>query len=329
MFDHADSGLDLELRKNGLTGSDVAAICGVHPYRTPWDVYASKRGLVTESVKENEAMELGTVFQLAVLHVYQKRTGNPVRWFDKTITHRTKPWIVCTPDGLQEQPRLDGAEGIYEGKTAGHSQLYKWGPSWSDEYPDQYGIQCVWNVIGTERHWAHMAVLLGAESLQVRLYEVEPSATYRRELEQRAWQFWQDHVVAGKAPEIEASTLADVWLKKQQMLRETLVEPDEETLALIEELASIKASAAGHKERQADLEAKLKARIGENAGFSWGAGKLTWKPTKGKTVTDHESLAKELLDARSPEEAKALIAKHTTTEPGVRRFVLTVKGGRE
>ncbi|MCX4321231.1 MAG: YqaJ viral recombinase family protein, partial [Lachnospiraceae bacterium] len=45
----------LELRKQGIGGSDAGAVCGVNPYSSPMKVFQDKTGDETEEI-DNEAV---------------------------------------------------------------------------------------------------------------------------------------------------------------------------------------------------------------------------------------------------------------------------------
>ena len=56
----------LELRRSAVTASDVGAIFGLHPYKTPLRLWADKTGVNLEDV-ENAAMRRGRWLEAAVL----------------------------------------------------------------------------------------------------------------------------------------------------------------------------------------------------------------------------------------------------------------------
>ena len=43
----------LNWRRTGLGGSDIAAVLGLSKWRTPWDVWADKKGLLPEKEETN------------------------------------------------------------------------------------------------------------------------------------------------------------------------------------------------------------------------------------------------------------------------------------
>jgi len=61
-------------RRKVVGGGDVAAIVGVHPYKTAHDVWLEKLGLAV--IEENEAMYWGKVLEPVILAEYERREGD-------------------------------------------------------------------------------------------------------------------------------------------------------------------------------------------------------------------------------------------------------------
>jgi putative phage-type endonuclease len=58
----------LKHRNKGIGGSDVSAICGLNPWRSPLSVYLEKTGQI-EAAEENEAMRWGTLLEPVVAKI--------------------------------------------------------------------------------------------------------------------------------------------------------------------------------------------------------------------------------------------------------------------
>lgn len=65
----------LKARQKGIGGSDVAAILGINPYRTPLDIYREKTTEITEDRAPSEAAYWGTQLESIVAQEFSKRTG--------------------------------------------------------------------------------------------------------------------------------------------------------------------------------------------------------------------------------------------------------------
>ena len=61
----------LELRSHGIGGSDVAAIMGLSPWRTPYQVWADKVLGIREDISGKPAVEWGTILEPVVGEHYK------------------------------------------------------------------------------------------------------------------------------------------------------------------------------------------------------------------------------------------------------------------
>jgi len=326
VFAHDDTEIDHEMRRNGLTGSDVAAITGAHPYRKAWDVWATKTGLVTAPPLETEGAEIGTTYQLPTCYLYQKRSGNAVRWFDKTVQHPVFKWAVCTPDGIIRQLRLDGKKGLYEGKTAGSRMVTRWGAEWTDDIPREYMVQGAWNCIVTESDYCDYGVLLGTQPLSVRCYRVEPSPELRSHLFMSAKHFWEYNIQGKHAPEIQSSKLADLWFAGIDD-KADFRDASESELVLIRELDVMQRADVKNPAREEDIKAKLKASIGEAAGLIGPWGVLRYKRNKDTVSVNYEEVVKELQQSNASAVIDEVIKAHTKTRRGARPLILRAHDG--
>lgn len=146
-----------ELRKTGIGGSDVAGICKVSPWTSPYGVWARKTGRIEDTSSDSEAMEWGRRLEFAVL---QKFADNHpefhVRTGFGTYANRDRAWQIANPDGVFEWADVSrhGDEtsnhvhhGIVEVKTARYED------DWRNGVPAYYRTQVLWylQTFGLER----------------------------------------------------------------------------------------------------------------------------------------------------------------------------------
>jgi putative phage-type endonuclease len=324
IFAHSDSGLDHSVRNTAITATDVAKILGKSKYGSAWDVWAVKTGLVVPRYVENEAMEIGTYMQLPVCAIYQKRTGNAVEWFDKTIRHPEFPWMAATPDGLIHQQRLDGACGVYEGKTAGAQAVFNWGEPGTDQVPDEYLFQATWACMVTQRAYCDIAVLMGTQPLSVKIFHIEPPEKFKALVFERMKTFWFDNVVARVPPPMFSTETANEYLMQFSDVADFREATDEEH-ALLEELANLDAAPIKNTARIEDLKTRLRASIGTAAGLLGPWGKASYKRNKSTVSVDWESAARALASKVEGVVYDEIIKDNTTTRQGNRPFVLKFK----
>ena len=82
----------LRLRRNGIGGSDAAAIMGLSPWRTAMDVWLEKTGEFTRDDEENEQMYWGTVLEAVVAEEFTRRTGLKTRRRNAILQSRKYPF---------------------------------------------------------------------------------------------------------------------------------------------------------------------------------------------------------------------------------------------
>jgi len=89
-----------ELRKQGITGTDVGAILGVSPFSSAYKIWAVKTGLVTDEVKQNQSMRLGQLLEPALLQMFKETHPEMQVHEVGTYAHEDYPFMIANPDGL-------------------------------------------------------------------------------------------------------------------------------------------------------------------------------------------------------------------------------------
>ena len=106
----------LTYRRQGLGGSDAAAVLGISPFRIARDLYYNKRGLPIEDDEGNwVAMEVGNLLEDLVARIFAKKTGLNIYRRKCMFQHPEHPWMLADLDFLVEMP--DGSTAILECKT--------------------------------------------------------------------------------------------------------------------------------------------------------------------------------------------------------------------
>ena len=92
----------LAWRRQGIGGSDAAAILGISPWRTARDLYDDKLGSVSAQDDSGiwVALEMGHLLEDLVARIFSKKTGYPVFQIKKMF--RRHPLLVeCYPTGTK------------------------------------------------------------------------------------------------------------------------------------------------------------------------------------------------------------------------------------
>lgn len=195
-------------RRKGIGGSDIAAILGLSKYKTPYDVWLSKRGEDDREDEAGEAAYWGTVLEDVVAKEYAIRTGRKVQRVNSRMVHPEAPFAHANIDRAVVNPDVAGivrwngesltTDRILECKTASAYLSQEWGAEGTDEIPEYYLTQGIWYCGITGATVCDVAVLIGGQSY--RLYEVPAAPDLFSHMLDEAREFW-GMVESGEAPE--------------------------------------------------------------------------------------------------------------------------------
>lgn len=299
-------------RGKGLGGTDVAAIVGVHPWRSPLDVYAAKLGL-TDPPEVNANMRFGTAMETFALDEYGLETRQVVVKLGRRIFQHPDIEIWRgSPDGL-----VPGGPGI-EAKTVSWSQVRHWGEEGTDEVPDWYRVQVEWYMPLLRRDVFDFAVWFAGVRFSV--FRVERQQGLLDALSESAQRFWRDHVLAQVPPPLDASRGAEAYLKAmfpRELVAARDATADEEQMLL--DLWAARLRTKAQQEIEDTLENRVKAVIGEAAGVESAGHRALWKRTKDGIKVDWEAVARNVGVPQS------VIDAASVPQPGVRRFTISEK----
>jgi putative phage-type endonuclease len=161
-----------ELRRLGLGGSDIAAVCKVSPWSSPWSVWAKKTGNLEDASGTSEAMEWGTRLEDVILDKFTEDHSDLTLMRNAgTWAHKERPWQLANPDAIY---LVDGEPaGIVEVKTARYED------DWASGVPAYYRTQVLWYSQTFGFKQAFVVVLFGGQKyreFEVTLDEFEAEA---------------------------------------------------------------------------------------------------------------------------------------------------------
>lgn len=193
----------LEHRRQGIGGSDAAAILGMNPWKSPMDVWLEKTGEFTEDEsQDNEKMYWGTALEDIVAREFMARTGLKVRRRNAILQHRKHRFMIANVDRL-----VIGHKAGLECKTAGQYLADDWAMGVPEYYIPQ--VQHYMAVTGYKA-W-YVAVLIGGQ--EFKYYKIARDDYFIRELIQAEIEFWR--LVEAKIPPPIDGTKASTELVKK------------------------------------------------------------------------------------------------------------------
>jgi putative phage-type endonuclease len=173
----------------------MAALLGLSPYQTSYDIWCEKTGRLVEDNKESAAMKAGTLFEDGVLSYAEEHLGKLIRNQYRSVKDSGIP-IGANVDAIIE------ASGIpVEAKTVGFMGHTKevWGDEGTDEVPDRVLVQAHVHMLCTEQELCHVAAFIawrGFVPFVVRRDEEVISV-----IKDSAVQFWNKFVLTDTPPD--------------------------------------------------------------------------------------------------------------------------------
>ena len=272
----------LEWRRKGIGGSDVAAIAGLSPWKSPVAVWLEKTGQIQQE-EPGEAAYWGTVLEDVVAREFTIRTGLKIRRRNAILQHPEYPWMLANVDRM-----IVGKNAGLECKTTSAYNVKEWE---GDEIPAQYilQVQHYMAVTGYQEWW--FAVLIGGNRFVYK--KIERDDELIQQLIDLEKDFWENNVVANVPPELDGSP-ASTELVKRMYPQATLptIDLPSQASELIEQLESIKADIKLLEERKNECENKLKQLLGEHEAGRIDDVVVTWKNVTSNRI-DTNRLKKE------------------------------------
>ena len=192
-----------------LGGSDIGAILGLSPYRTPLEVWMEKTGKTTNQI-DNLPIRFGNFAEDFVAKEYALQTQHSLIHYPKPISHPKHPYLVghidrfVMPSSQQDQEELFDKNGIckalhlLECKTANPFNQSQWGESGTNQIPLSYLVQCLWYLAITNLERADLAVLFSNQDF--RIYTITRDLELEKMMIDQALHFWENYVLTNLAP---------------------------------------------------------------------------------------------------------------------------------
>lgn len=282
-----------------LGGTDIAAVLGIHPYRTALDVWVEKVHKIETG--EREAMRIGKVLERPILRDLYAQPRGLWLFMPGTQRHPTEPWMGATPDA-KAGPVGDDLDRLVECKVVGHRQARRWGPveDGVDGLPEEVLCQTTWQwatmrAVGEVLPSTEVVALLGTE---LRIYQLAYDLEFAANLMDLGRDWWKEHVEGQKMPEVFAAdarkTLARVYPKAV----EGMLEMRADVRDLTSKWLGWDSKGKYAEQRKGELSAQICAAIGEARGFEDDALRVLWSERKGSVSY------KAIVDAMGVSEAK-------------------------
>lgn len=299
----------LRYRKKGITGTDAAAIVGMHPYRSAFDVYQDKISEEIEDI-DNESMRQGRDLEEYVAIRFGEETGMKVRRARAIYRNEQHPWLLADFDRL-----IVGQRAGLECKTVSPYSADKWA---NGKTPEHYVLQVQHYLAVSGFDCWYIAALIFGTELVIR--KIERDEELIRNLITIEERFWNHNVIGRNIPDPDGSKAYSEVLKTQYFncRKDTEIQLFglEKDLQRREELKELLEKMEKEK---AIIDQKIQLQLGQSDAVYATAGKyrISWTPTVTNRIdtsrlkTEQPELYKQYLCASH---SKRFTVKEIRTE---------------
>lgn len=265
-------------RSTYLGGSEVAAIYGLSPYKTPVELWLEKTGRTEREVfdkKKERILARGKRLEPVIIEMVMDKLieqGHEVELIatNKRYTDPDSPYLSCEIDF---ELLLDGQHINGDCKTVIGFQRKKWGEEETEEVPIHYAAQFMYGLGITGRSKCLVAALIGLDD--VAIYWVYRDQETIDAMVAKARDFWVNCVLADVAP--DPIKFDDIKLL-YPVDNGQAVEATPEIAEKVGELRTIKGSIKQLEERAELLTLDIGEYISPNAALTFGGEEIaTWK----------------------------------------------------
>lgn len=196
-----------EVRRSGVAASEVAAVVGLSPYQSRFDLWWEKR-TGEQSETENRAMRRGRRYEALILEDFADEHLEFMVRPSVTVRNTERPWQLATPDGLAYDGEHEPPWGVWEDFTpvavieAKTGQRRDWGEPGTDDVPVEYRCQVLWQMDTLGLSVAYLPVRFGD---QYEEYVVEYAEGEVQILREAAEAFLAD-VREDRMPDVDSHT---------------------------------------------------------------------------------------------------------------------------
>jgi putative phage-type endonuclease len=314
-------------RSHGIGGSEVAAILGLSPWKTPYDIWMVKTGFETHDGPPleltNEAVWWGKTLEAAIRQRYTLETGiavvadadiapifperSLVLENHTIVKHPDTPYFLGSPDGIAALGT--NSYGV-EIKLCGY-QNEDWGAPYTDVVPINYYLQSMWYMIVTGLDVWDIAVLFSGTRLVI--FRIHYNKEIADPICEALNDFWQKYVATKIAPPIDGSDGCARYLAKHFGVNPTtkVLTADEAALALAVTWRKHDAAKRAAEDAMAQLKNTFGAAIGSNKSVKGPFGTIGWVRPRASQRVQWEQLARAVCQqfTEPTEEIKQIVGQ--------------------
>lgn len=235
-------------RKTGIGGSDIAAIMGVSPWRTAFDVYKDKTSDTIGEI-DNDVLKRGRDLERTVLSAYADKTGKVLITNIPMMRDKEYPFLIGNIDA-----RVKDENVIIEAKTTRSFMS-----SWHAGIPKHYQLQVAHYASITDADRVDIAVLFGGLDFGYFVYERD--VELEKKIKRAAIDFWHNHILARVPPATQ--NLQDIKFEYPVVDGKKIIKADEDMRITVEALRDIEEKRKSLEKTEEDLKLRIQKYMGD------------------------------------------------------------------
>lgn len=261
-------------RRNGIGASDSPIIMGYSSYKTPYQLYLEKTGLVTDDEEFNELQYWGNALEPLIIKRFAEENNVEVT-FPETVYHPEYPFIFANLDGW-----IPSENAVVEAKNVNSFQRKEWDMAITDGIPLVYLIQIAKQCAITNASRGYCPVLIGGNEYKQFVYERD--AALEALIIQSDVEFW-DKVQNRIEP--EPINTSDCRVKYRTPSPEKIAPATFKTSNALAELMNVKMKLKHLSEEEDKFKMHIMSHMADAEYLMGQDGELmaTWKANKKGT----------------------------------------------
>ncbi len=263
-------------RRDAIGASDLAAVLGLSPWATPWEVWAEKRGML-EPWSGNDATRAGIAFEGAVLDHAESELGElrrNVRIAAESLPLAATCDAIVSASGEPVEAKTTGLVGPVHGS---------WGDALTDEIPEHYLVQVHAQLMCTGAELGYLFAMIAGRGVVE--YHIVKSAKLHEHIGNQIADWWERHIVQGHEPSRDRLPSLDVVKRLRRVPK--MVYLSDEAAELLEKKELAKVTCKAGNELIESIDTQLLLMLGDaEAGVLPDGRHLTYmeQSRKGYTV---------------------------------------------
>lgn len=271
----------LQIRREGITATDIPAILGLNRYKTAVDVWLEKvdpanAQSINPTIGNHEAALWGSVLEDAVAKTWADNKNYRVTRIG-VIAHQAHTWARASLDRL-----VTGCPEGRCGLEVKTRSLYV-GDNWDKAVPADVKAQVDWQMIVSGLDHIHVIALIGGQRLVEHTVHREQETANEATIIARAFTVWKA-VETNTPPQLPEDVWTDDYLEQLHPVRAGSVEVQDANF-LCADYEDLVAEIKKLETEKANLRTKLVGALGDHEiGLFEGRPFYTYKPSSTKRI---------------------------------------------